>query len=256
MKVHVVIPARYNSSRLPGKPLLEMLGRPMIWHVYQRAVESGFDSVIVATDDERISSIVEEFGGKVVLTNAEHESGTDRLAEVADKLGFAENDVVVNLQGDEPLVPPSCVNKLADVFNNKQDVDIATLSCPIEKSDDVFNPNVVKVVTRADRQAMYFSRAPIPWHRGVFDEEQENVKLTSNYERHIGMYAYRTNKLKTLSRLPVSALERLESLEQLRALESGMSIYVERLEFLPPHGVDTYQDYEAIVEIMRQGNES
>lgn len=254
MKVHIVIPARYNSSRLPGKPLLDINGYPMIWHVYQRAKESGFESIVVATDDQRIVSEVQSFGGEAIMTDINHESGTDRLAEVARVLKFADEDIVINLQGDEPLVPSQCIALLANAFEKTNDVDIATLSCRIKDVNDVFNPNVVKVVANDERQALYFSRAPIPWNRGSFDNNEKCLESDESHERHIGMYAYKVSQLKRLSELPVSSLEKLESLEQLRAMQAGMNIYVEKLNDTPPHGVDTFEDYQNIIAIMESSN--
>lgn len=254
--VHVVIPARYKSSRLPGKPLLDIAGRPMIWHVYQRALESGFSSITIATDDKRIFDVASDFGADVVLTSEAHQSGTDRLSEVAVNKNYLDTDIVINLQGDEPLVPFQCIQTIANAFNKSSNIDIATLSCGIENVEDVFNPNVVKVVSDDHRRAMYFSRAPIPWQRGVFELNNSENEFLHVYERHIGMYAYRVDKLKELTSLPVSTLERIESLEQLRALASGMKIYVERLSFSPSHGIDTKEDYEKVLKVLSGSHES
>jgi len=250
MKFHIVIPARYNSSRLPGKPLLQLNGKPMIWHVFQRAIESNVASVTVATDDVRIMDVVSSFGGYAMLTKNSHVSGTDRISEVAKIMNFSEDDVVINLQGDEPLVSPSCIGTLIDAFANEPLIDIATLSANVSNYDDVINPNVVKVVTDNKRRALYFSRAPIPWDRESFSNNPCLTLKSNVYERHIGIYAYKVKKLLALSELPSTALENLESLEQLRALQNGMSIYVEKLDYAPHHGVDTREDYERIRAIM------
>ncbi|MBU2877762.1 3-deoxy-manno-octulosonate cytidylyltransferase [Aliiglaciecola lipolytica] len=255
MNFHIVIPARFNSSRLPGKPLLDLHGRPMIWHVYQRALESGFKSITIATDDSRIFKAVSSFGGNVLMTKDYHESGTDRLAEVAELKSFCDSDIVINLQGDEPLVPAKCITKLADTFQRKTEIDIATLSAEITDNNDIFNSNVVKVVTDLKRKALYFSRAPIPWHRDNFEKNEKHLISRYKMERHIGMYAYRVDQLKTISKLAKSPLEEIESLEQLRAIENGLRIYVNKLEFQPPHGVDTIDDYEKLLVTMSDYND-
>lgn len=245
---HVVIPARYGSSRLPGKPLLNIMGKPMIQHVYARALESGFKSICVATDSKDIFDVVKGFGGEVVMTDENHATGSDRLAEVASILKYDDEDVVINLQGDEPFVPPECISSLAEAFNRNTDVDIATLCCELKSVDDIFNPNVVKVVKALNNKALYFSRAPIPWDRNNFSHQQQIDALSGKYEKHIGMYAYRVEKLLELTRLPQSPLEVLESLEQLRALEAGMTIVVESLDASPPHGIDTHEDYTRLLK--------
>lgn len=253
MNVHIVIPARYNSSRLPGKPLLEIKGRPVVWHVFQRALETNIESVIVATDDDRIYRTVESFGCRVLMTNEAHESGTDRLAEVAIKLGFDDNDIVVNLQGDEPLIDPNYIEKVVAQLKQNHWADISTLMCTINSAKDLFNPNIVKVVTAHDSSALYFSRAPIPWERGKFDKVDSLANLSINdgvYHRHIGLYAYRVSTLKSLSQSPVSTLEQIEALEQLRALHLGKKIAVAKVDDACPHGVDTIEDYERIKSIM------
>lgn len=254
MKIHLVIPARYNSTRLPGKPLLRMNGHTMVYHVYQLALLVNADSVCVATDDDRVYDEVVRFGGKAVMTKVEHESGTDRLAEVADILNFHEEDIVINLQGDEPLLPPNLINNLSKELISRPEVDIATLACQIKSSADVFNPNVVKVVCDDNRLALYFSRAPIPWSRASFSSQNEINQVSesesSSYLRHIGLYAYKVSVLKKLSLAPPAKIEQIESLEQLRALSSGMSISVKVIDSAPPHGVDTFDDYERVRRIL------
>ena len=253
MNVHIVIPARYNSSRLPGKPLLEINGQPVVWHVFQRALETNIDSIIVATDDNRIYDAGEAFGGRAIITDESHESGTDRLAEVAEKMQFCDKDIVVNLQGDEPLINPEYVMKVVEQLNTHSWADISTLMCPIKSAQDLFNPNMVKVVTASDSSALYFSRAPIPWHRGRFDNIHDLTNICiaqDSYFRHIGLYAYRVSTLKLLSNSPVSTLENLEALEQLRALQLGRKISVAKVLDASPHGVDTVEDYERIKKIM------
>jgi 3-deoxy-manno-octulosonate cytidylyltransferase (CMP-KDO synthetase) len=255
MATHIVIPARYNSTRLPGKPLLQMNGRSMIYHVYQRAMQAKADTICVATDDIRVFQEVENFGGKVVMTDSQHQSGTDRLAEVAKTLKFEEHDIVVNLQGDEPLLPAKLIDTLSKELQANTAADIATLACKISAVTSIFNPNIVKVVCDDDGKALYFSRAPIPWDRATFDMAEkvstEHIKTHEQcYLRHIGLYAYKVNVLMRLSNAPLSALEQLESLEQLRALSLGMSIFVKIVDSGPPHGVDTLEDYERVKQIM------
>ncbi|MEP0177290.1 MAG: 3-deoxy-manno-octulosonate cytidylyltransferase [Paraglaciecola sp.] len=261
MKTHIVIPARYNSSRLPGKPLLKMNGHSMIFHVYQRALEAAADTVCVATDDRRVFEEVESFGGKVVMTDSQHQSGTDRLAEVASIHKFGEDDIVVNLQGDEPLIPPSFIDTLSEELRFNSSADIVTLACQISSVSSTFNPNIVKVVCDDIGKALYFSRAPIPWDRATFHQgkkssPEQHGSYAQGYLRHIGLYAYKVNQLKKLSAAPVSFLEHLESLEQLRALSLGMSIFVKKIQGGPPHGVDTLKDYERVKLIMETNNEA
>ncbi len=241
--LHIVIPSRYNSSRLPGKPLKLIAGKTMIERVYQQAVKSGIDSICVATDDVRIQKAVEGFGGQVVMTREDHQSGTDRLAEVSEKQGWDDDDVVINLQGDEPLMPPEVIQFLADIAV-KTDAGISTLATPIWAMDDIFNPNIVKVVMDATGKAHYFSRAPIPWDRDNWLAMTEGVKgksATPRY-RHLGMYAYRVGMLKKIPTLPPCEVEKIESLEQLRPLYNGIDIQVGIIENAPDHGIDTEED--------------
>ncbi|HEC04869.1 MAG TPA: 3-deoxy-manno-octulosonate cytidylyltransferase [Thiothrix sp.] len=241
--LHIVIPSRYNSSRLPGKPLKLIAGKTMIERVYQQAVKSGIESICVATDDVRIQKAVEDFGGQVVMTREDHQSGTDRLAEVSEKQGWDDDDVVINLQGDEPLMPPEVIQFLADIAV-KTDAGISTLATPIWTMDDVFNPNIVKVVMDATGKAHYFSRAPIPWDRDnwlAMTEEVKGKSATPRY-RHLGMYAYRVGMLKKIPTLPPCEVEKIESLEQLRPLYNGIDIQVGIIENAPDHGIDTEAD--------------
>jgi len=247
----VVIPARYGSSRLPGKPLKLIAGKPMIEHVCLRAQESSAQDVIVATDDKRVADTVREFGGDVVMTSTEHLSGTDRLAEVAQIKGWSDNDVIVNLQGDEPLMDPALVRLVADDLCAHVSAGIATLATPIIQRADIFNPNIVKVVTSKSGRALYFSRAPIPWERGNYDAP-DTAELSGAIDafRHLGIYAYRVSVLKRITLLPVCAIEKAESLEQLRALWNGIDIQVSIIEKAPMHGVDTEEDLARVNAIM------
>lgn len=246
--IHIVIPARYASTRLPGKPLLTIAGKPMILHVLDRALESGIADVVVATDDQRIADAVTAAGHQVIMTSPNHETGTDRLAEVATKLGWAEEDIVVNLQGDEPLIPPAVIQQLVSLLSEDQAAEMATLMTPIHTIEDLLNPNIVKAVAGEFKQALYFSRAPIPYPRDAFAVDQ-SVMPEGNYYRHLGMYAYRVKALKTIPTLPPTTLEQLEKLEQLRPLANGMHILLGIVDQAPVHGVDSFADLERIRRI-------
>lgn len=253
MATHIIIPARYASTRLPGKPLLEICNKPIVWHVYQRALEANVDSVTVATDDQRIFDCVTGFGGNVVMTSSEHKTGTDRISEVSELLSFDTNDIVINLQGDEPLIPFHIFGSLETLLIENPEAGIATFCCPIDDVESVVNPNVVKVVKSKSGKALYFSRAPIPWDRELFPSIK-NAKLSKAYFRHIGMYAYRVDTLKQFSALGESDLEKIESLEQLRALCADISIQVGDISEAPPHGIDTMDDYIATKKLMEKNN--
>lgn len=236
MTFTVVIPARYASTRLPGKPLLDILGKPMIQHVYQRACQSRASAVYVATDDERIAAVVRGFGGDVVMTSHDHQSGTDRIQEVAVKLGLPETAVVVNVQGDEPLIPPETINQVAANLEKHADAGISSLFHAIHEITEWMNPNAVKLVTDAQGYALYFSRAPIPW------QDSENISA----KRHIGIYAYRVATLNRFVEWPRSLLEVNERLEQLRAMHNGVRIIMDEAVVHVPAGVDTPEDLDAV----------
>ena len=258
MSYKIVIPARYGSSRLPGKPLALIDGRSMVWHVWQRALETGIPSadIWIATDDRRIYDTATDFGANVVMTDVDHSCGTDRLAEVAALLEWADDEIVVNVQGDEPLLPALLIQLAADTLAADQQSGIATLACPIVDFEQVMAPQCVKVVTNLAGQALYFSRAPIPWDRDKFallHSATGTETISPHWLRHIGLYAYRVNTLKTLSHLASSPLELLESLEQLRALWHGIKIAVARVEHAPPHGVDTPEDLARIQQHFESG---
>jgi 3-deoxy-manno-octulosonate cytidylyltransferase (CMP-KDO synthetase) len=248
----VVIPARYASTRLPGKPLLPIAGRPMIEHVWRRAQESGARQVIVATDDERIEHAVRKFGGDVVMTSANHASGTDRLAEVARSLGWSEQTIVVNLQGDEPMMPGRLVARMAAALRDSPEAGISTLAAPIREASEIFDPNVVKVVLDGRQFALYFSRAPIPWVRERFTAHQKPAQVPADVPvlRHFGLYGYRVAALELLARTPVAPLEAAESLEQLRALFIGTRVFVEVTTQVVSRGVDTQADLNAVELLM------
>lgn len=234
----VVIPARYASARLPGKPLADIGGRPMIAWVHERAAASGAEAVIVATDDERIAAACEAFGARVELTRAEHESGTDRIAEIAERFGWDDEYIVVNVQGDEPRLPPQLVSQVAELLAGRPEAAMATLVTELASESELADPNVVKVVADRHGYALYFSRAPIPWVR-----DGGSGALP---RRHIGLYAYRVRSLRALTAEPPCALELAERLEQLRALWLGQRIVVADALALPPRGVDTEEDLAAV----------
>jgi len=246
----VVIPARYGSTRLPGKPLLNIAGQPMIAHVCQRAIEAEAEEVVVATDDQRIFDSVTALGLNVVMTDAGHQSGTERINEVAEKLGWSDDDIVVNLQGDEPLIPPAYIKDVALALGSQQKAGIATLAAEITDIEEVFNPNSVKVVLNKQGYALYFSRASIPWDRSSFSAAGGEMPHNMAYLRHIGMYAYTVKFLKNYCLWQPSVLETIESLEQLRILWYGEQILVQTVAKTPEAGVDTQADLERVEKVM------
>ncbi len=252
MTFSVIIPARYDSSRLPGKVLADIQGRPMVQHVYERALRSGAASVLVATDNERVKAACEGFGAEVVMTAASHRTGTDRLAEAARITGELAERIVVNVQGDEPLLPSSLIRQVAENLDAHADADVATLCQRIAHHDELFDPHVVKVVADAQGYALYFSRAPIPWHRDEFMADEISLPADSMHFRHIGLYAYRVSYLEYFASHAPCALELAESLEQLRALHGGHRIHVAEALEAPGHGVDTQADLERVRELMAQ----
>lgn len=248
MSFKVAIPARHGSTRLPGKPLIELAGKPMIRHVHERATESGIGEIVVATDDPRVSAVAEAFGAQVVMTSPEHASGSDRVAEVAEILGWSDDDIVVNLQGDEPLTPPALIRQVADDLAQHTEAGIATLCAPITHAGEMFDPHAVKVVRDAKGFAMYFSRAPIPWERDALEMEAHSDSGVCF--RHIGLYAYRVGFLKRFSALEPCPLESIERLEQLRALWHGIRIHVAEAVERPGHGVDTPDDVATVEALL------
>ncbi len=240
-KFKVVIPARFASTRLPGKPLLDIAGKPMIAHVCERALEAKAEQVVVATDDERIYEVVEKLGIEVVMTDKNHQNGTTRIAEVATILNWHEDDIIVNLQGDEPLISPTYIHEVATALAAQSHAGMATLAVKIETVDKVFNPNMVKVVTDKKGYALYFSRAAIPWDRDRFGHPSKTLSSIP-YLHHIGVYAYTVNFLKNYCQWSPSPLERIEYLEQLRVLWQGEAILVKTVPTAPDAGVDTAED--------------
>ena len=246
----VVIPARYASTRLPGKPLRLLAGKPMVQHVHERACAAGAVEVIIATDDERVATACRAFGATVMMTDPNHASGTDRLAEVAARLGWRDTDMVVNVQGDEPLLPSANVAQAAGLLATDEGAAITTLATPIRSLHEFLDPNVVKVVRAANGRALYFSRAPIPWPR---DSAPAGLASQSSFGaalRHVGLYAYRVGALRQLAGWPPSPLEGAERLEQLRAMENGLAIAVAEAVEAPGPGVDTEEDALAVERIL------
>jgi 3-deoxy-manno-octulosonate cytidylyltransferase (CMP-KDO synthetase) len=242
----VVVPARHGSTRLPGKVLLSLAGKPMLQWVYERARASRADEVLVATDDERIARAAQAFGAQVVLTAATHASATDRIAEVAWRRGWPETDIVVNLQADEPLMPAALIEQTAELLEREPEAGMATLASPIASLADFLDPNVVKVVVDDRGQALYFSRAPIPWDRDAAPAGLASQHSFFGARRHIGLYAYRVGTLRRVAALAPSTLERTEKLEQLRALASGIAILVGDAVESPGPDVNTPEDLERV----------
>lgn len=250
MKFKVVIPARYASTRLPGKPLLDIAGKPMIQHVYERACTSGAEEVVIATDDQRIADVSEGFGAEVCMTADTHLSGTDRIAEVVSKLDWADDTIVVNLQGDEPCMPATLLTQVAQDMDSHPDAVITTLSTPIYERNVLFDPHVVKVVTDGAGYALYFSRAPIPWHRDEFLFPDQPLPENGHFARHIGLYAYRAGFLPRYVDWPSAPIEQAESLEQLRVIWHGERIHVSTATEAPGHGVDTHDDLQRVAQAL------
>lgn len=247
----VVIPARYGATRLPGKPLRLLAEKSLVQHVFERAMESGAEEVVIATDDDRIRDSALKFGARVCMTSPEHRSGTERLSEVAKCFDYSADDIVVNLQGDEPLLPPSLIRQVAEDLAAHGAASIATLCAPVTQTAQLFDPNVVKVVMDHAGFALYFSRAPIPWDRERFGSNAAPVEVSSDYFRHIGLYAYRCGFLHDyVERSPCRA-EQLEALEQLRALWYGYRIHVAHAAVAPEAGVDTEDDLLRVERILR-----
>lgn len=242
MTFRVVIPARYAATRLPGKPLVDIAGKPMIQHVYERALESGAGQVVIATDSPLIEEAVKQFGGDVCVTAESHQSGTDRIAEVAEKMGFPDDDITVNLQGDEPLMPPAVIRQVAVNLEGTSAASMSTVCTKINTAAELFDPHLVKVAKDKHGFALYFSRASIPWDRDAFASTTEVLPEVSEHYRHIGIYAYRTGFLKQFTQWPACPLEKMESLEQLRALWNGHRIHVAEAVEVPLAGVDTDKD--------------
>ncbi len=258
----IVIPARYASSRLPGKPLKIIAGKPMIQHTYERAMQSQATEVVIATDDQRIIDVATQFTSDIVMTSPDHASGTERLAEVLILKNWDENSIIVNVQGDEPLVSPVHIDLVAEALKNNTKAGMATLAAPLNDLEEVFDTNVVKVVMDYQGYALYFSRAVIPWARdsftmASFDQQHvKNLVEEANWYRHIGMYAYRGTALKQYTTLAPCLLEKTESLEQLRVLYNGIGIHVSIVHDQPGHGVDVEADLEKVERLLTGANKT
>ncbi|MCO1335722.1 3-deoxy-manno-octulosonate cytidylyltransferase [Microbulbifer sp. OS29] len=246
----VIIPARFGSSRLPGKPLADIGGKPMVQHVYERACESAAERAIIATDDSRVAEVARGFGAEVCMTSPEHVSGTDRLQEVALNLDLADDRILVNVQGDEPLIPAEVINQVAANLAASERAGVATLAEPIHSAEDFCNPNIVKVVAGETGLARYFSRAPIPWPRDAFALDSRELPEGLEPRRHIGIYAYRVALLRQFVSWPVAPIEQFEALEQLRFLHHDQEIHVADACVEVPGGVDTEQDLRRMREIL------
>ncbi len=241
-----VIPARYASTRLPAKPLVDIGGLPMIVRVARQAAASGASEVIVAVDDQRIADVLAAHDVAWTMTRVDHTSGSDRVMEVVDRRGWSDETVVVNVQGDEPLIPPRVIDQVAQMLFDRPSAGVATLCEPIAELDQVFDPNIVKVVRAANGRALYFSRAPIPWARDAFANSRTGATSTALWWRHIGIYGYRVATLARFCALPPASLERTESLEQLRLLYNDIDIFVEPASAEVPGGIDTLTDLERV----------
>ncbi|WLD56684.1 3-deoxy-manno-octulosonate cytidylyltransferase [Salinispirillum sp. LH 10-3-1] len=242
---YVVIPARYQSTRLPGKPLADILGKPMVQWVYEAAQRSAAIGVCIATDDKRVEAAVESFGGRVRMTSANHVSGTDRLAEVAAQAGWADDTIIVNVQGDEPTMDPALINQVGELLAAHPEAGVATLCVPVTDVAEMNNPNAVKVVLSQRGLALYFSRAAVPWNR-------DGETLAVPGYRHLGIYAYRVSALQQFVSWPTGQLEQVEKLEQLRFLEHGVHIAVAVADLAPPAGVDTPEDLARVIRLLAE----
>lgn len=234
---HIVIPARYASTRFPGKPLIEINGKSMLEHVHSVASRSSAQSIVIATDDQRIYEHAGRFCKTVLMTSDQHQSGTDRLAEVCQIMQWHDDDIVVNLQGDEPLTPVELLQQVSDNLAHYTDAAIATLTTPLVQQEEIADSNIVKVVSDINGYALYFSRAAIPFQR-----EQDATDLINTYHRHLGIYAYRVSFLNAYNQMPQCHLETVEKLEQLRAMYHGYKIHTEQASSLPGPGIDTPED--------------
>jgi len=251
MDFRIIIPARLNSSRLPEKVLADIAGKPMIQRAYDRAIESGAESVIVATDNSKVAKVAESFGATVCMTSSDHHSGTERIAEAVVALGLEDNEIIVNLQCDEPLMPSSVIRAVAQDLEDHDNVKVSTICVPMKTVEELFNPDVVKVVMNKRNYAMYFSRAPIPWDREHF-KDKKDISLDNHYFRHVGIYAYRVHFLQEYMESESSSYENLEALEQLHILWHGGRIHMLPTKENIPHSVDTSEDLEKAREIFKK----
>lgn len=250
MSYTVVIPARYASTRLPGKPLLDLAGKPMVQRVYEQALKSSASRVIIATDSELIAEVAKDFGAEVCMTLAEHPSGTDRIQEVVERELLPVGGIVVNVQGDEPLIPPSVIDQVAVNLRTHREAGIATLCEPIDSLEALLDPGVVKVVSNDQGMALYFSRAPIPWPRDEFADDSDTLPAEGQWFRHLGIYAYTVEFLNNYVQWPPAEIEKLEKLEQLRAMANGVNIHVAEAVEAVPGGVDTEADLKLVNSLL------
>ena len=247
MSYSIIIPARYESTRLPGKPLRMLAGKPLLQHVYEQALKSQAGRVIIATDDARIEDFANTIQADVCMTASQHCSGTERIAEVITKTGLDDDEVIVNLQGDEPMMAPACLDQVAGLLKDKDETaSMATLCEQIHSAADIFDPNTVKVIIDQHGYAMYFSRAPIPWHRDSFNDATSEMPDAQSYYRHIGLYAYRARFIRHYLEAEVCPLEKTESLEQLRVLYMGHKIRIAAAIESTGPGVDTEADLNRV----------
>ena len=251
MSFAIIIPARYQSTRLPGKPLRLLAGKPLLQHVYECAQRTPANKIIIATDDERIANVASTFATEVCMTATSHVSGTQRIAEVLDKYNIGDNTIVVNLQGDEPLMPAACITQVATLLENHPNAKVATLSAPLHDSNELSNPNIVKVVANTLGYAMYFSRAVIPFQRDVDTQLLSRALKQGVYQRHIGLYAYRAGYIKEYIHQQPSCYEQLENLEQLRVLWHGGAIVIAEAKVIPGPGVDTEEELRVVEALLR-----
>lgn len=250
MSFRIVIPARFASTRLPGKPLREICGKPMIEHVIKRAKQSNAEEVIVATDSQEIADAISHIDVRVCMTHENHQSGTERLSEVIEQLGFDDDQILINLQGDEPMMPPVCLNQVGQALEEDAAVKMATLCTPLTDIEELFDPHAVKVVRDINDFALYFTRAAVPWSRDCFNEKPRKMPQKQEYQRHIGLYGYRAGFIKQYLDWESSDIEKTESLEQLRVLYYGEKIKVITAEIAPGPGVDTVEDLNRVCELI------
>jgi 3-deoxy-manno-octulosonate cytidylyltransferase (CMP-KDO synthetase) len=245
----IVIPARMASQRLPGKPLLSIAGRSLLEHVFRQACKSGASGVVIATDDRKIRDAAAAFGAEVLMTSQSHQSGSDRIAECADQLSWTDEQLIVNLQGDEPLMPPACLDQVAELLAGDPQADVASLYWPLDDAEEIDNPNAVKVVVSQSGHALYFSRSIVPYPRN-WSGTAAALESGITWKRHIGLYAYRAGALRAFAAKQATPLEATEKLEQLRFLETGRRIRMERARAFIPAGVDTPGDLERVRNIL------
>lgn len=250
MSFRIVIPARFASSRLPGKPLRDICGKPMIAHVIEKAKQSKAEEVIVATDSQKIADAIAGLDVRVCMTREDHQSGTERLSEVIEQLGFNDEQILINLQGDEPMMPAVCLNQVGEALENDSSVKMATLCTPLSDINELFDPHAVKVVRDINDYALYFTRAAVPWSRDCFNETPREMPAQQSYQRHIGLYGYRAGFIRQYLDWQSSDIEKTESLEQLRVLYHGEKIKVITAQMPPGPGVDTLDDLNRVCELL------